>query len=71
MEEKNELKKTISENLKIYNQIAELNSIKRLIKDNVKKNEDGKIEISMFFADDLLKLIKYIDIEFYNELQQG
>ena len=55
----------------IYEQISELKSIKRLIKDNVRKNDDGKLEINMFFADDLLKLIKYIDTEFYNELQQG
>ena len=57
--------------IEVYEQIAELKSIKRLIKDNIKKNEDGKIEISIFFNEDLLKLIKYIDEEFYNELQQG
>lgn len=57
--------------VEIYEKIAELNSIKRLIKDNIQKNEDGKLEISLFFGEDLLKLIKYIDIEFYNELQQG
>ena len=57
--------------VEVYEKIAELNSIKRLIKDNIQKNEDGKLEISLFFGEDLIKLIKYIDIEFYNELQQG
>ena len=57
--------------VEVYEKIAELNSIKRLIKDNIQKNEDAKLEISLFFGEDLLKLIKYIDIEFYNELQQG
>ena len=67
MEDKTDFEKR----LMIYEEISELNSIKRLIKDNVRTNEDGKIEISMFFADDLLKLIKYIDTKFYDELQQG
>lgn len=56
----------------LYEQIAELKSIKRLIKDNVSADEKGELKASIFFAEDLLKLIKYIDIEFYNELlQQG
>ena len=57
--------------IEIYEKISELSSIKKLIKDNIKINEDGKLETKLFFAEDLVKLIKYIDIEFYKELQQG
>lgn len=44
--------------------------VKRFIKDNVYINENEKLETDMFFGENLLKIIKYIDAEFYKELQQ-
>ena len=44
---------------------------KNFIKENVVcEKRDLKID-NIFFKEDLLKLIRYIDTEFYNELQQG
>jgi hypothetical protein len=45
--------------------------IKNYIKDKISKDENGELKGDLFFTEDLLKLIKYIDKEFYNELQQG
>ncbi len=45
--------------------------IKEYIKDRVHINEQGKLETDIYFSDDLLKIIKYIDAKFYKELQQG
>lgn len=59
------------EYLKIYEQIVELRTIKNFIKHNVEKNENENLKIDYYFGEHLLNLIKYIDTEFYNELQQG
>ena len=67
----------------LYRSFMELNSIKELIRDNI-ECENSKLfaedkvvsEISrlrinnLFFTEELLKLIKYTDKEFYNELEQ-
>jgi hypothetical protein len=44
--------------------------LKNFIKENIKINEEEKVETKLFLADDLANLIKYIDIKFYNELKQ-
>lgn len=53
----------------IYEKIEELKIIQNFIRENTTLNEDGKIETGFLFGSDLLKLIKYIDTDFYNELQ--
>jgi hypothetical protein len=45
--------------------------LKNVIKDNIRINEEGKTETSVFLSDELVKTIKYTDTKFYKELQQG
>lgn len=52
-----------------YKIFMRLNVIKNLIKDSITVENDEVRISSVFFNDNLIKLIKYTDEEFYNELK--
>ena len=56
--------------VELYEEILKLRTIKKFIKHNVEKDDKG-LKTDYYFGENLLNLIKYIDTEFYNELQQG
>ena len=68
MEETN--KENSSVYFELYDKIMKFNILKGFIKENIKIKKDGIIKTNVFFDEELVKLIKYTDKEFYNELQQ-
>lgn len=54
----------------LVTQLNELKAIKECIRKNTVISKDGRAEISLFFGNELLNLIKYIDVDFYKELKQ-
>ena len=56
--------------IEFFNAYKELNQIKNLIEDNVIINASNEMEFknTYGFTGDLLKLIKYSDIKFYDDL---
>jgi basic membrane lipoprotein Med (substrate-binding protein (PBP1-ABC) superfamily) len=71
MEKKKQETNYIDTYINIYNTFKELEAIKELIKDNIEQGKNDLIFKNSFsFTEDLLKLIKYTDTEFYNELKQ-
>ena len=71
MSNKNQGTNSIDTYVRIYDTFKELEAIKELIKDNViYENNELKCKSILSFAEDLLKLIKYTDTEFYNKLKQ-
>lgn len=53
----------------LYDKIKELQIIQNFIRENTTVNENGKLEAGLLFGSELINLIKYIDTDFYNELQ--
>ena len=66
MENKLEIKQYIE----LYDELTKYKILKNFIKENIKIDDKGKVETNFYIADDLVKLIKYIDKNFYNELEQ-
>lgn len=56
--------------LDLFEQMKELQIIKNFIRENTIVNKDRKVETGLFFGSELLNLIKYIDKDFYQELQR-
>ena len=63
----------IEDYIDLFRDLKELEAIKNLIKEYVIKDDKDKIcfNSSYSFTEDLLKLIKYTDVEFYNELEKN
>ena len=54
----------------LYENMKELQIIKNFIKENTFKNEKDEVATGLYFGSELLNLLKYIDKDFYKELQQ-
>jgi hypothetical protein len=56
--------------MELYNSYIELKQIKNLIEDNVSIDKNNKLEFesAYSFCTDLLKVIKYTDVKFYEDL---
>lgn len=68
---KNENKELLDAYIYIHDTFKEIKAIKELIKENIEyKNNELSFKNTYSFADDLLKLIKYIDADFYNKLKE-
>jgi hypothetical protein len=73
MEEVKQETKTSEGYMLIYDAFKELQIIKKIIREHTTYKE-GEIGVTFenhyAFGEDLIKVIKYIDVEFYNELKQ-
>lgn len=56
--------------VEVYDEITKFKILKNVIKDNIEIDERGNATAYYNLADELIKVIKYTDEKFYNEIKQ-